>query len=220
MAENVRIYTHEGPRPAPEAASGGRKAKRARGRLSRGDRLLRNTAIACALLLGVLTLGNLDLPWARKASEGIEQALTMRINLDESIGELTFVRQIMPESALVFLNVTGAPELTRPAAGEVTHPWSNAQPWLMFACAEGEAVLAPAEGTVTAVSPLSEGRYGLIIDHGGGLETVLSNLDQVGVQAGDAVKRGDALGVCSDSLYLEYRAGGEPVDPSEKLGLA
>ena len=219
MSENVRIYTRSqpGPEPKPEARP---ERPRVRRRLSRGERLLRNTAIACALLLGTLTLGNLDLPWAKKASEGIEQALTMRINLDESIGELTFVRQIMPESALVFLNVSGAPELTRPVAGEVSHPWSSAQPWLMFRCDGEETAVAPADGTVTAVSPLSGGKkFGLILDHGDGLETVCANLDRVDVQSGDAVRRGQALGVCAGDLYLEYRSGGEPVDPSEKLGL-
>ena len=220
MAENIRIFTRVQPEPANAAEASVPGARRIRRRLSRGDRLLRNTAVACALLLGILALGNLDLPWARKASEGIEQALTMRINLDESIGELTFVRQIMPESALVFLNVSGAPELTRPASGEVIHPWSNAQPWLMFRCDADEPVLAPADGTVTAVSPLSDGRMGLLIDHGEGLETVLANLSRAEVHAGDAVQRGQALGACPDSLYLEYRANGEPIDPSEKLGLS
>ena len=100
--------------------------------MTRGDRLLRNSAIACALLLGILTLGNLRQPWAEKAAQGIERALTMHINLDESIGELTFVRQIMPESALVFLNVSGSTALAHPCDGAITHPWSDLQPWMAY----------------------------------------------------------------------------------------
>ena len=217
MSESVRIYTSA----RPEAAEAPRVRRRRRPGTAAGraDRLLRNTAVACALLLGILALGNLDLPWARKASEGIKQALTMRIQLDESIGELTFVKELMPESALVFLNVTGAPALSRPAPGEVLHPWSSAQPWLMFRSGDDGVVHAAAEGTVTAVSPLSEGRVGVLVDHGDGVETVYANLDRADVQAGDAVSRGQALGVCGGSLYFEYRTGGEPVDPTEKLGL-
>ena len=217
MSEGVHIYTSV--RPEPAAAEPVRRRRRPGVTLSRADRLLRNTAIACALLLGILTLGNLDLPWARRASEGIQQALTMHIQLDESIGELTFVKGLMPESALVFLNVTGAPELNRPSEGEVLHPWSSAQPWLMFHCEGAGAVSAAAEGTVTAVSPLSGDKLGILIDHGGGLETVYANLDRADVAAGDSVAPGQVLGACGGSLYFEYRAGGEPVDPTEKLGL-
>ena len=74
-------------------------------------------------------------------------------------------------------------------------------------------------GTVTAVSPMSEGRFGLLIDHGSGVETVYAHLARVDVAAGDAVERGQALGVCAGDLYFEYRENGASVDPSEKLGL-
>ncbi len=188
-------------------------------RASAGDRLLRNSAIACAVLLGVLALGNIDQPWAEKAAEGIERALTMHIDLDESIGELTFVREIMPESALVFLNVSGGAELTVPVEGEVAHSWSEMQPWLVFSCADGAPVFAADAGTVSAVSPLSDGRIGLLIDHGGGRESVCAGLDDAALQAGDAVARGQQLGTASRSLYYELRIAGEPSDPTGKLGL-
>ena len=44
----------------------GNRPVRVRGKLSAGDRLLRSSAIACALLLAVLALGNIDQPWAQK----------------------------------------------------------------------------------------------------------------------------------------------------------
>lgn len=182
------------------------------------DRLLRNSAVACALLLGVLALGNIRQPWAEKARAGIEQALTMRIDLDDSLGELTFVRSLMPESALVFLNVSGATAMSRPTDGEVTHPWSALQPWTMFD-ADRATVCAAAAGTVTAISPLSNGRFGVLIDHGEGVETLYAALEDVSVAGGDAVSRGDALGVCEGGLYFEVREGGESVDPAERLGL-
>ena len=117
MSENstLRIHTQFRPETEDKPPATRRKKRRPRSKaaMTRGDKLLRNSAIACALLLGILALGNLRLPWAEKATEGIERALTMHINLDESIGELTFVRQIMPESALVFLNVSGSTALAR-----------------------------------------------------------------------------------------------------------
>ena len=187
--------------------------------LSRGDRLLRNSAIACALLLGILALGNLESPWARKASESVERALTMHIDLDESIGALQFVRDIMPESALVFMNITGSSALMKPVEGEIAHSWSNLQPWLMFSCPKDSEVRAAASGTVTAVSALSEGRVGLLVDHGDGRESLYASLGDACVRSGDAVERGQVLGHATENLYFEYRNAGESVDPSSELGL-
>lgn len=187
--------------------------------LTRGDRLLRNSAFACALLLGVLALNNVDEPWAQKASETVERALTMRIDLDESIGALEFVKNLMPESALVFMNLSGETALGQPVEGTLAHPWTGLQPWLTFDCSEGAEVRASAPGTVTAVSPLSSGRFGVLVDHGEGVETLYAQLDAAAVSPGDAVSRGDALGMSGGSLYFEYRKNGESIDPTALLGL-
>ena len=195
-----------------------RGIQRSRQRLDFGDRLLRNSAIACAALLGILALGNVRAPWAQRAAEGIEKALSMRIDLDDSIGELTFVRNIMPESALVFLNVSGSGTTVRPSDGEVTHRWSNLQPWTLFDGEHSPASCVDA-GTVTAVSPLSGGGYGVLVDHGEGVETLYANLDEVDVQAGDSVSKGQKLGVTGGGLYFELRQDGQSVDPAERLGL-
>ena len=195
-------------------------APRRRARLTRGDRLLRNSAYAFALLLGVLALGNVDQPWARKASESVERALTMRIDLDESIGALEFVKNLMPESALVFMNLSGETALGRPVEGGVVHAWSNLQPWLVFDCPEDAQVKAAAPGTVTAVSPLSGNRWGVLVDHGEGVETLYAQLSAAGVSPGDAVSRGDVLGQSDGGVYFEYRKDGQSVDPTGLLGLS
>ena len=207
-AKPIKIEKADAPRP---------RQRRQRRKLTRTDRLLRNTAYACALLLGVLALGNVEQPWAKKASDTVERALTMRIDLDDSLGELTFVRSLMPESALVFLNVSGGGAMTLPIDGTVAHAWSALQPWTMFDGAG--AVVSAGAGTVTAVSPLSGGLYGVLVDHGEGLESVYANLSEVNVAAGDAVNRGDALGAAANGLYFELRQGGESIDPVERLGL-
>ncbi|MBR1820391.1 MAG: M23 family metallopeptidase [Clostridia bacterium] len=204
--------------PARQRARKNGQRAAPRPRLSFNDRLLRNSAIACAVLLGVLALGNIHQPWAEKASESIERALTMRINLDDSLGELTFVRSLMPESALVFLNVSGGTGMVRPVDGAVSHAWSALQPWTLFEDADAP-VCAVSAGTVTAVSPLSSGQYGVLLDHGEGVESVYANLGEVSVASGDTVGRGDALGTCAGGLYFELLSGGESIDPAERLGL-
>ena len=196
---------------------GWRRHRSERQRLDFGDRLLRNSAIACAALLGILALGNIQQPWAVKASEGIERALSMRVDLDDTIGELKFVRDIMPESALVFLNVSGT-ATPRPSDGEVAHRWSNLQPWTLFD-GENRPATAIDAGTVTAISTLSGGGYGVLVDHGEGVESLYANLNEVNVETGESVSAGQRLGVAGDGLYFELRQDGQSVDPSERLGL-
>lgn len=183
------------------------------------DRLLRNSALACALLLGILALGNIDHPVTRRASQSIERALNMHIDLDDSIGSLSFVRELMPESALVFFNLSGEHELARPVSGELTHPYAESQPWLLFSCPAGSSAVSAADGTVTAVSELSGGTYGILIDHGSGLESVYAYLSEAAVQAGDTVKKGDKIGLSSASVYFELRENETAVDPSSRMGI-
>ncbi len=205
--------------PHPLQRRGLRRAGSPRPKLSAGDRMLRNTAVACALLLGVLALGNIRQPWAMRASETVQRALTMHIDLDSSIGRLSFVRDWMPESALVFFNLDGGAELAAPVSGELKHAYSDDQPWLLFACPEGSPVCAAADGTVTAVSELSGGSTGVLIDHGEGMETVYAYLSSASVQPGDAVSRGQALGQSVAQLYFELRQSEAAVDPTERMGL-
>lgn len=188
-------------------------------KLTFSDRLLRNSALACALLLAILAIGNIDRPWARSASETVERALTMHIDLDDSIGSLSFVRKLMPEGALVFLNLTGEHEFARPVDGELIHIYSDAQPWLLFHCPAGSDVCAIADGTVTAVSELSGGTMGLLIDHGGGLESVCAYLSESTAEPGQVVKRGDVIGISGENVYFELREGESATDPAERMGL-
>lgn len=203
----------------PLQRRGLRRAGSPRPKLSAGDRMLRNTAVACAMLLGVLALGNIRQPWAMRASETVQRALTMHIDLDSSIGRLSFVRDWMPESALVFFNLDGGAELAAPVSGELKHAYSDDQPWLLFACPEDSPVCAAADGTVTAVSELSGGSTGVLIDHGEGMETVYAYLSSASVQPGDAVSRGQALGQSAAQLYFELRQSEAAVDPTERMGL-
>ena len=198
------------------------RRSRRRSRLGPGDRLLRDTAIACALLLGVLTIKNIDEPWSRLALNGVESALTMRINLDESLGRLSFVRGLVPESALVFLDLS-ARETFAPAEGTISHAWTEAQPWIAYSCPPGAEVRALEPGTVAAVTRLSGGEWGLIVDHGEGVESVYAYLGRADVQAGDTVSAGQVLGTASDdpelSVYFELRENGTAVDPAARFKL-
>lgn len=230
--EKNKLRIHAQITPEPEYSAPQQNAKTIRWRsiphpkqhqekekLTFTDRLLRNSAFACAILLGILALGNIDQPWARGASESIERALTMKIDLDDSIGSLSFVRKLMPESALVFLNLSGETELAMPVDGDLSHSYTESQPWLMFDCAAGSEVFAIQKGTVTAVSELSGGTVGILIDHGSGSESICAYLSAALVQPGDVVQRGQIIGTSESSVYFELRESDTAIDPTEKMGL-
>ena len=183
------------------------------------ERLLRNSCIACAVLLGVLALNNIDRPWAQKTAGSVEKALTMKIDLDKSIGQMSFVQKIMPESALVFFNISGETDMIRPVEGKLSHAFSEQQPYLMFECSAGEPVYIPADGTISASSSLSDGTWGVLIDHGNGIESVIAGISQLSVAAGDKINQGEQIGTSSDKIYFELREAGNAVDPAQHLGL-
>lgn len=224
-SENVKLLIHTAEKH-PEAAPSAQvrpekqpKPRRVRLHIDMRDRLLRNGCIACALLLSILALKTLPTPWAKNVSSTISRALTMRIDLDQSIGQLSFVQRLMPDSALVFLNLDGRSDMSAPVQGDIAHPYSAEQPWMMFSAAGNTDVRAAADGVVSAVSRLSDGTVGILIDHGNGVETVTANLRETDLQAGAAVSRGDKIGTADRDVYFELRRGGESADPAELLGL-
>lgn len=215
----IRIHVTDTPDEKSAKHTPQRQRMRIKTRLSFQERLLRNSCLACAVLLGILALGNLQQPWAQKAASSIEHALTMRIDPDRSLGQLSFVQKLMPESALVFFNLGDSHELALPVQGELSHAYSTAQPWLMFACEDGSAICATDDGVISAVSPLSDGSFGVLIDHGSGLESIAAGLTEVKINVGDEVLRSGVIGSANSSIYFELRQNGEAIDPTEKMGL-
>ena len=92
----------------------------------------------------------------------------------------------------------------------------------------GTQVLAAADGTVTEV--YADDLYGttVVISHGGGIESVYSNLAELPtVEVGQSVSKGDTIGsvgttaLCEAGevyhLHFAMRADGQSVDPGEYL---
>ena len=92
----------------------------------------------------------------------------------------------------------------------------------------GTQVLAAADGTVTEV--YADDLYGttVVISHGGGIESVYSNLAELPtVEVGQSVSKGDTIGsvgttaLCETGevyhLHFAMRADGQSVDPGEYL---
>lgn len=186
-----------------------------------GEKLLRNTAVACALMLTIMSLKNIDQPWSRKVTEGVRQAMTMRIDWDDTLGRLSFVRSIMPETALVFLNIGSRTDLERVVEGEIVHQYSVQQPWIEFRCASAQQVSAATGGIVTAAGQGAGNEWIVLIQNADGVETVYGYLENVYVQVGQEVRAGQQIGATADRaesrLYFELREAGESVDPAGRM---
>ena len=222
--ENSRLRIHttmrraEAPEPAREPEP--RPAVRPRTALTPGERLIRNTAVAGALLLCVLALRNVDQPWSRQAVNGLRQAMTMRVDWDESIGRLSFVRALVPDTALVFLNLNEKPALLQPAGGTVSHGWTEEQPWLEYACEPGAAVIASSDGRVTAAARGMGGDWIVLIEHADSRETLYGYLSDAAVSVGQTVAAGTVIGHAAQAdgrLYFELRESGGSVDPTGRF---
>lgn len=97
-------------------------------------------------------------------------------------------------------------------------------PGLDISADKGDPVYATADGKVVNAS--LAGNYGnlVILDHGYGLETRYGHLSAFKVMAGQAVKRGDLLGLVgstgratSSHLHYEVRANGRILNPLQLL---
>ena len=197
------------------------KAARPEGvRRSPGERLLRNAAVACSLLLTLLALSNLNQPWTEKTVASIRSAISMRIDLDESLGKLHFVRDLVPDAALVFWNMGGG-DMVGPVNGQLSHPYDANQPWLLYQTGGAQPVRASLSGQVVAATQGADGAWTLMIDHENGEQTVYAYVAQPIVKVGQKVSAGDQIGVTSDAgdarLYFELRKAGQPEDPTGRL---
>ena len=216
---NMKLMIHTSEAPAGASVQQKAKTIQKKRRSSFQERLLRNSCIACAVLLGVLALNNIDRPWAQKTAGSVEKALTMKIDLDQSIGQMSFVQKIMPESALVFFNISGETDILKPAEGTLTHAYSDLQPYLMFECTDKTPVYMPMDGTVAAASSLSDGTWGILVDHGGGIESVVAGMREISIASGDKLGQGEQIGISGDKIYFELREAGNAVDPTQRMGL-
>ncbi len=90
-----------------------------------------------------------------------------------------------------------------------------------IAAPAGTPVKAAASGQVAAVSATAEGVKFLLIRHPDNLITVYINVDDLQVNKGDAVSRGQSIGKIRDSdpsfLHFEVRQGTDSTDPMPYL---
>ena len=188
---------------------------------SPAERLLRNTTVACALLLTVMALRRLNTPFTRSVTDALSSVISMDINLEDRLGKLSFVERLMPESALVFLNMDGHSNANLPVSGQLSHEYSASQPWTEYLTENKAPVFALKDGQISACAESSEGDWTVLVTHSDDTQAVYAFLSEVTLAPGDRVERGKSIGTTGSDenahLYLEYRVNSEPADPRALL---
>jgi septal ring factor EnvC (AmiA/AmiB activator) len=117
-----------------------------------------------------------------------------------------------------------------PASGDLLARYGGRLPdgrtssGVLIGAPAGSAVTAVADGTVVFSEWMTGYGLILIIDHGNGYMSLYAHNDTLLRDAGDRVRRGDAVARVGSSgghgrpaLYFELRRNGQPVDPSTWL---
>jgi hypothetical protein len=106
-------------------------------------------------------------------------------------------------------------------------PWTGDQEFhrgLDISASRGTAVLAPATGSVYFAG--NGGEYGttVILDHGHGLRSLYGHLQEIRVQQGQSVERGQVIALTGNTgrtsgphLHYEIQLRGQAVDPRQFL---
>ena len=112
----------------------------------------------------------------------------------------------------------------REAARTGALPDGGSSSGLLIAAAAGTPVKAVADGKVVFGDWMNGYGLILIVDHGNGYMSLYAHNDALLRDAGEAVKRGDAVATVGNSggqgpaaLYFELRRNGKPVDPKAWL---
>ena len=179
-----------------------------------GAELLKNMAVAAALVICAATLRSGALPALDPTTDAVISAVTGDTLLDEQLGKLSFVSTLFPEATLVFGEQTH-PELALGFGQEdLVHVWSEQEPYVSYEppCRSVEAVM---DGEVTAVYHGNGEERIVQVSGMDNMAVLYGNLAECSVNVGDAICIGDTVGTLVDGAkaVLEVRRNGYAVDP-------
>ena len=146
--------------------------------------------------------------------QAVMSHVTAGFEYDETLGRLQFVSNILPESAMVFLEGGDDAQTCAsilPTETKLLHAWSADEPWMEYE-GNGEMSCCMA-GEVMNTVRNRQNEYTVRILHPNGFESVYSGLSDVCVQEGESVASGAAIGTMSGMAAFELRKDGLSVMP-------
>lgn len=113
---------------------------------------------------------------------------------------------------------TSTARLSLPTQGAIIRPFEKkTNEGVDIAATAGAPVSAADDGTVAAITRDTDQVPILVLRHSGDLLTVYANIDNIAVEKGDTVKRGQKIAVVRSGspsfLHFEVREGFDSVDP-------
>ena len=183
-----------------------------------GENLARNCAFAGILTLMVVSVRNAELPTGQTVLTAVQQMIDA--NWDSSLGKISFVSNLLPESMAVFFESNPDAELTAPCLGPIIHAWSEKEPYLGYGAVNGH-VYAVSAGQVMSVAHGLEEERVVRVRHENGLESLYYNLGSVNIREGDEVSTQTCLGtaLAGQQALVEVRRAGRAINPTDLLVL-
>lgn len=183
-----------------------------------GEELLKNLAVASALVVCALALRSGAVPSLTQPTDAVLAAVSGDPLLDEQLGKLSFVSALFPEATLVFGEQTEDALIMPVSCAAVAHAWSEAEPYISWNCASGQ-VVSSLDGEVSGVYHGNDEERIVQVTADSGLSCLYGNLASAAVAAGDAVRAGDVLGTLlpGAECVMEVRRNGYSVDPAALL---
>ncbi|HEX2057867.1 MAG TPA: peptidoglycan DD-metalloendopeptidase family protein [Actinomycetota bacterium] len=153
------------------------------------------------------------------AEEGDLEAAALKLTQDLKANQAAASAAALGESATGFI---------WPLNGAITSyygpRWGSMHTGIDIDGTTGTPVVASKAGTVSMASSYSGYGYAVIVDHGGGIQTLYAHLSSFAVSAGQTVSQGQVVGnvgctgsCTGDHLHFEVRVNGSPVDPLNYL---
>ena len=174
-------------------------------------RLLRNTAFfaAVSLCLGLYTFFSIAEPQKIKA---VMSHISTGFEYNETLGRLHLVNNLLPASAMVFLNNDSlVQDFQSPVSQPATHDWTQQEPWFEYAGIGN--VSACQTGEVVTIVKNNAGSHTLRILHSDGYESIYSGLHAVHIHEHDTVTKGQIIGTSIGNAAFELRRDGVSVLP-------
>ena len=128
----------------------------------------------------------------------------------------------LPKGTKRFAEAKG--KMLQPISGRLIKKYGSGEKGITFTGRANAKVLAPYAGRVEFSGPFKNYDNLVILNVGDGYFVLLTGLDELHVDAGDNVRRGEPVGalpnVSKSELYIELRKNGSPVNPGPWLASA
>lgn len=130
-----------------------------------------------------------------------------------------------PQRTAMATQTTVASDTSRlrmPVRGQIVRPYAKgSNDGIGISAVAGSSVVAADKGTVAAITLDTDQVPILVLRHENNLLTVYAGVDDISVEKGDSVERGQKIAVVRDSdpafLHFEVREGFDSVDPGPYL---